>query len=239
MKGTLVNTVAVLVGSGLGVLLKTGLAEKYKETVMQTLGLAVGIIGIKMALASENFIMVILSLVIGAIMGEYFTLNKKIDNLGQKLTAKCGEKYGDVGVGFVTASLIYCIGAMAIVGALQDGINGDAGILYAKALLDGISAIVFAATLGIGVSLSALSILVYQGSITLLAGVLQPLLIPAVITEITATGGVLIIAIALSMLNILKIRIANLLPSFTICPSPIFISESGVRHSFITPRPRG
>ena len=210
MKGTLVNTVAVLVGSGLGVLLKTGLAEKYKETVMQTLGLAVGIIGIKMALASENFIMVILSLVIGAIMGEYFTLNKKIDNLGQKLTAKCGEKYGDVGVGFVTASLIYCIGAMAIVGALQDGINGDAGILYAKALLDGISAIVFAATLGIGVSLSALSILVYQGSITLLAGVLQPLLIPAVITEITATGGVLIIAIALSMLNILKIRIIML-----------------------------
>ena len=216
MKGTLVNTVAVLVGSGLGVLLKTGLAENYKETVMQTLGLAVGIIGIKMALASENFIMVILSLVIGAIMGEYFTLNKKIDNLGQKLTAKCGEKYGDVGVGFVTASLIYCIGAMAIVGALQDGINGDAGILYAKALLDGISAIVFAATLGIGVSLSALSILVYQGSITLLAGVLQPLLIPAVITEITATGGVLIIAIALSMLNILKIRIANLLPSMLV-----------------------
>ena len=216
MKGTLVNTVAVLVGSGLGVLLKTGLAEKYKETVMQTLGLAVGIIGIKMALASENFIMVILSLVIGAIIGEYFTLNKKIDNLGQKLTAKCGEKYGDVGVGFVTASLIYCIGAMAIVGALQDGINGDAGILYAKALLDGISAIVFAATLGIGVSLSALSILVYQGSITLLAGVLQPLLIPAVITEITATGGVLIIAIALSMLNILKIRIANLLPSMLV-----------------------
>lgn len=216
MKGTLVNTVAVVVGSGLGVLLKTGLAEKYKETVMQTLGLAVGIIGIKMALASENFIMVILSLVIGAIMGEYFTLNKKIDNLGQKLTAKCGEKYGDVGVGFVTASLIYCIGAMAIVGALQDGINGDAGILYAKALLDGISAIVFAATLGIGVSLSALSILVYQGSITLLAGVLQPLLIPAVITEITATGGVLIIAIALSMLNILKIRIANLLPSMLV-----------------------
>ena len=216
MKGTLVNTVAVLVGSGLGVLLKTGLAEKYKETVMQTLGIAVGIIGIKMALASENFIMVILSLVIGAIMGEYFTLNKKIDNLGQKLTAKCGEKYGDVGVGFVTASLIYCIGAMAIVGALQDGINGDAGILYAKALLDGISAIVFAATLGIGVSLSALSILVYQGSITLLAGVLQPLLIPAVITEITATGGVLIIAIALSMLNILKIRIANLLPSMLV-----------------------
>ena len=216
MKGTLVNTVAVLVGSGLGVLLKTGLAEKYKETVMQTLGLAVGIIGIKMALASENFIMVILSLVIGAIMGEYFTLNKKIDNLGQKLTAKCGEKYGDVGVGFVTASLIYCIGAMAIVGALQDGINGDAGILYAKALLDGISAIVFAATLGIGVSLSALSILVYQGSITLLAGVLQPLLIPAVITEITATGGVLIIAIALSILNILKIRIANLLPSMLV-----------------------
>ena len=221
MKGTLVNTVAVLVGSGLGVLLKTGLAEKYKETVMQTLGLAVGIIGIKMALASENFIMVILSLVIGAIMGEYFTLNKKIDNLGQKLTAKCGEKYGDVGVGFVTASLIYCIGAMAIVGALQDGINGDAGILYAKALLDGISAIVFAATLGIGVSLSALSILVYQGSITLLAGVLQPLLIPAVITEITATGGVLIIAIALSMLNILKIRIANLLPSMLVV---IFLS---------------
>ena len=128
MKGTLVNTVAVLAGSGIGVLIKTGLAEKYKETIMQALGLAVGVIGIKMALTSENIIMVILSLVIGGIIGEYLCLNKKIDEFGNRLTDKCGEKYGDVGVGFVTASLVYCIGAMAIVGSLQDGINGDASI---------------------------------------------------------------------------------------------------------------
>ena len=216
MKGTIVNTFAVLLGSGVGVLIKTGLAEKYKETIMQALGLAVGVIGIKMSLASENFVMVILSLVIGGIIGEKLNITKKIDTVGTKLTDKCGDKYGDVGVGFVTASLVYCIGAMAIVGSLQDGINGDAGILYAKSMLDGISAVVFAATLGIGVSLSAIAVLLYQGSLTLLAGVIQPFLSNHIITEVTATGGVLIISIALSMLNILKIRIANLLPSIVV-----------------------
>lgn len=216
MKGTIVNTFAILLGSGVGVLIKTGLAEKYKETIMQALGLAVGVIGIKMSLASENFVMVILSLVIGGIIGEKLNITKKIDTVGTKLTDKCGDKYGDVGVGFVTASLVYCIGAMAIVGSLQDGINGDAGILYAKSMLDGISAVVFAATLGIGVSLSAIAVLLYQGSLTLLAGVIQPFLSNHIITEVTATGGVLIISIALSMLNILKIRIANLLPSIVV-----------------------
>ena len=216
MKGTIVNTFAILLGSGVGVLIKTGLAEKYKETIMQALGLAVGVIGIKMSLASENFVMVILSLVIGGIIGEKLNITKKIDTVGTKLTDKCGDKYGDVGVGFVTASLVYCIGAMAIVGSLQDGLNGDAGILYAKSMLDGSSAVVFAATLGIGVSLSAIAVLLYQGSLTLLAGVIQPFLSNHIITEVTATGGVLIISIALSMLNILKIRIANLLPSIVV-----------------------
>jgi uncharacterized protein len=213
MKGTIVNAVAVLAGSGIGLLVKTRLANKCQQTVMQGIALAVAIIGLQMALKTQNVLIVILSMVIGGLLGEYLNIDGLLNRFGAWLTTFMGRQYGNAGEGFVTASLVYCVGAMAILGAIQDGLTGDAGILYAKAMLDGVTAVVLASGLGIGVALSSLSILVYQGLLTLLAVQFAHLLSEKVIAEMTATGGLLIIAISLLMLKIQTIRVANLLPA--------------------------
>lgn len=216
MKGTIVNAVAVIIGSGMGMALKRGIPTKYQETVVQCLGIAVGLIGLQMALKTQNILVVIISLVLGALIGEALDLDAMLNKVGDWLTLRLGSQYGNVGEGFVTASLIYCIGAMAIVGSIQDGLTGNADTLYAKAMLDGVFAVVFASTLGIGVMLSSISILLYQGTITLLAGVLSAILSDAVIAEMTAVGGVLIVGISITTLELKKIRLANLLPAIPI-----------------------
>ena len=216
MKGTLVNAAAVLVGSGAGCLLRQGLPQRWRDTVMAGLGLAVGVIGLQMALKGADPLLVIISLVLGAISGEALDLDGRLKRAGDRLTARVGEQFGDVGKGFVTASLVYCVGAMAVVGAIQEGLSGDAGTLYAKAMLDGVSAVVFAAGMGIGVAFSAVSLLLYQGSITLLAGAASSVINEAMLTAVTATGGVLIIGISLLVLEVKTIRVANLLPAIVI-----------------------
>lgn len=216
MNGSLINFFAILIGSGMGLFIKRGIPERYKETVMQSLGMAVGIIGMKMALSSENMILVILSIAIGAVCGEFLKIQEFLDHLGAALTNKFGDKYGDVGKGFITATLVFCIGAMAIVGSIQEGINGDASILYAKSMLDGIISIVFTAAMGIGVGFAAIPVLIYQGFITICASVFGEVISQAAITELTAVGGILIIGISLNMLEIKLIRVANLLPSIPI-----------------------
>lgn len=221
MKGTLVNAAAVITGATVGLLLKRGMPERYQQTIMQGLGLAVGIIGLQMAFKTQNILIVILSIVVGAVLGEALNIDAWLNKLGNWLTAKLGNQYGNVGEGFVTASLVYCIGAMAVVGSIQDGLTGDASTLYAKSMLDGISAIVFASTLGIGVALSSISVLIYQGSITALAGAFSTLLTGSIITELTAVGGVLIIGISLLMLEVKKIKVANLLPAI---PAAVIIT---------------
>ncbi len=221
MKGTLVNAAAVITGAAVGLLLKRGMPERYQQTIMQGLGLAVGIIGLQMAFKTQNILIVILSIVVGAVLGEALNIDAWLNKLGNWLTAKLGNQYGNVGEGFVTASLVYCIGAMAVVGSIQDGLTGDASTLYAKSMLDGISAIVFASTLGIGVALSSISVLIYQGSITALAGAFSTLLTGSIITELTAVGGVLIIGISLLMLEVKKIKVANLLPAI---PAAVIIT---------------
>lgn len=221
MKGTLVNAAAVITGAAVGLLLKRGMPERYQQTIMQGLGLAVGIIGLQMAFKTQNILIVILSVVVGAVLGEALNIDAWLNKLGNWLTAKLGNQYGNVGEGFVTASLVYCIGAMAVVGSIQDGLTGDASTLYAKSMLDGISAIVFASTLGIGVALSSISVLIYQGSITALAGAFSTLLTGSIITELTAVGGVLIIGISLLMLEVKKIKVANLLPAI---PAAVIIT---------------
>lgn len=221
MKGTLVNAAAVITGATVGLLLKRGMPERYQQTIMQGLGLAVGIIGLQMAFKTQNILIVILSVVVGAVLGEALNIDAWLNKLGNWLTAKLGNQYGNVGEGFVTASLVYCIGAMAVVGSIQDGLTGDASTLYAKSMLDGISAIVFASTLGIGVALSSISVLIYQGSITALAGAFSTLLTGSIITELTAVGGVLIIGISLLMLEVKKIKVANLLPAI---PAAVIIT---------------
>ena len=168
---------------------------------------------------TNNIIIVIISLVVGAIIGEYFDIDKGLNSFGSwiggKLT-KGDEKSSAsaiIGQGFVASSLIYCVGAMAIVGSIQEGLTGDASTLYAKSILDGITAIIFAANMGVGVALSALSVAIYQGTITLLAGSMEAIMSPALLAELTATGGILIIAIGFNMLKLVKIRIANMLPA--------------------------
>ena len=229
MKGTLVNAAAILVGSSLGLLLKKGIPETYQKTIVKTLGLAVSVIGIEMALKTSNIMIVITSLIIGAICGEFFDLDGKINKLGNWLTAifkkinhnKDAANSTDIGEGFVTASLLYCIGAMAVIGSIQDGLTGDTKILYAKSLLDGTMSIALSATLGIGVALSSISVLIYQGFFTLIAGILAPFLSDFVINELAATGGVLIIGIALILLEATKIKLANLLPAI---PAAIIVA---------------
>ncbi|MDU4961302.1 MAG: DUF554 domain-containing protein [Sporomusaceae bacterium] len=213
MKGTLVNSAAVLVGAGAGLLLRRGFAERYQKTVMQGLGLAVGLVGLEMALKTENMLIVILSLATGGLLGEWVDIDRRLNSFGGWLSEKSKGGYGDLGQGFVAATLIFCVGAMAVVGSIQDGLTGDAATLYAKAMLDGISSVILASAMGAGVALSSVSILLYQGTITLLAGQISSLLGPAVIREMTAVGGILIIGISLLMLEIKTIKVANLLPA--------------------------
>lgn len=217
--GTIANVLTVLVGGTIGLQLGRGIPEKYQDTIMQGVAMAVCIIGLQMALKSQNIIIVIVSMVVGGILGEALGIEDKLNSLGQWLGTKIGSHAkgkGDFAEGFVAASLIFCVGAMAIVGSLQDGLKADPSILYAKATLDGITSTILAANLGLGVAFSALSIGIYQGTLTALAFLIGPYMTEAVTTEVSATGGLLIIAISINMLQILKIRIGNLLPAMFI-----------------------
>lgn len=190
------------------------LPEKMKNTVIQGIGLAVILIGLSMALQSKNTLVVIASLVLGGILGEWIDIELRLQQLGQtleKILAK-GGKGGNFTKAFVSASLIYCVGAMAIMGSLESGLKGVHDILFAKAMLDGVSAIVFASSMGIGVLVSAIPVFLYQGGITLSATLLQGLLSAPVIAEMSATGGLLIVGIGLNILEIKEIKVGNLLP---------------------------
>lgn len=213
MLGTIVNSVAIIVGALFGVGLRKGIRDEYRQTIMDGIGLAVIIIGIMGGIKSENIILVIGSIVLGSIIGERMGIENKLDNLGNLLENKFGGKDSNFSKGFVTASLVYCVGAMAIVGSLESGIQGNHEILFAKSILDGISSIIFASTLGIGVAFSSLPVLIYQGSITLLANFVKELLTPEVVNEMSAVGGILIMAIGINILGIKKIKVGNMLPA--------------------------
>lgn len=213
MFGTIVNSLAILMGASLGFFLKRGIPERFKNTIMQGLALAVVVIGLQMALETKNVLIVVLSLVFGALTGEFCRIEDRLDKLGAWMESKVGHSQGDFAKAFVTASLVYCVGAMAIVGSIQDGISGDASTLYVKSLLDGVSSVVFASTMGLGVAFSAIPVLLYQGTISLLAQFIQGFLTAPVIAEMTATGGILIMGIGIKMLDLKDIKVGNLLPS--------------------------
>lgn len=213
MLGTIVNSMAIIGGSILGVLLRNGIKDEYKTTIMDGIGLSVIVIGIMGGIKSENIILVIASIVIGGLIGETIGIEKKLDNLGDKLKGSFAKGDSNFTKGFVTASLVYCIGAMAIIGALESGIQGNHERLFAKSILDGISAIIFSSTLGIGVAFSAIPVFLYQGTITLLSNSIKDILTPEVINEMSAVGGILIMAIGINILEIKKIKIGNLLPA--------------------------
>lgn len=223
--GTLVNVAAIAVGSLVGLLLKKGLPARISGALSVAVGLCVLYIGIDGCLAGENMLIAVLSMVIGAVFGECLDLDGKLNRLGeavQKRLQKGDKGPSTIAQSFVSASLLFCVGAMAIVGSLQSGISGEHGTLYVKAILDGISSIVFATTLGGGVILSVIPLFIYQGAIALLAQFIAPYLSEAVIAEMTCVGSLLIVALALNLLNITKIKVANLLPAvflpIALCP---------------------
>lgn len=220
MVGTIVNSIAIIVGGTIGTLLKVGIPDRFKNIVMQGVALSVAIIGISSGLQFNNLMLVIMSLVIGGVIGEVLDIEGYLNRLGDTLQRKLSKDNGStISKGFVTASLVYCVGAMAIVGSLKEGLSGDHSILFAKSVLDGISSIIFASTFGVGVIFSAVSVFLYQGFITVGASFLQGLLVKPVIDDMTAVGGILIFAISLNMLEIKSIKVGNLLPSIFI---PIF-----------------
>lgn len=225
--GTFVNVAAILIGSTIGILLKNGLKERFRNTIMQALGLATMFIGLSGALRgllsvdneilqSDNTMIMILSLAVGALIGEGINIEEKLEKLGilcKKTLRVKGEKGENFVEGFVTSSLLVCVGAMAIVGSLQDGLTGDASMLYAKSLIDGVAVIIFASTLGIGVYFSAIPLAIYQGAITLSAKAIEPFLTDRLILNMSFVGSILIFGIGVNMLFGKKIKVGNLLPA--------------------------
>ncbi|NHM33593.1 DUF554 domain-containing protein [Neobacillus terrae] len=219
--GTLVNGALIIIGTLLGKVLNR-IPESMKVTVMYAIGLAVMVLGLQMGLKSENFLIVILSLVIGAVLGEVWALEDKLNKLGMWLERKLGSSTGkgSISEGFVTATLIFVIGAMAIIGALDSGIRGDHDVLYTKSIIDGFTSIILTTTLGIGVLFSAVPVMLYEGLIALFATQIDTIVPKALmdqfITEMTATGGVMIFAIGLNLTGMTKIKVANFLPGILV-----------------------
>lgn len=212
--GTAVNGAAIVFGGVLGVLLGNRIPERIKHLVMQGIALSVLLIGVKMALEAQNILVVVFSLILGGIIGELLGIDESLRKAGAWLESKAAQSGSGLARSFVFATLLYGVGAMAVTGALESGLLGQHRILYVKAILDGTTSIAFAATMGLGISLSALPVVLYQGAITLAAGTLQPFLGPEVISELSGVGGLLILAIGLHLLELKEVKVANFLPAF-------------------------
>lgn len=220
MLGVIVNVGTVLFGSLVGLFLKRGIPEKVTEALMIGIGLCTVFIGISGALQGENTLVLILSMAIGTVIGTLLDIDRQLNRLAAYVENRFKQKDGQVTVaeGFVTASLLFCVGAMTIVGSLQAGLTGDCEMLYTKATLDLISSCVLSASLGIGVLLADIFVLVFQGGLVLLAGFIAPFLTDYAIGEMTCAGSVLIIALGLNLIGVTKIKVANYLPVILIPP---------------------
>lgn len=221
--GSIVNAFAVMAGSSVGLILHHvlgasgrgtgGRMSGFSDAIMKGLGLCVLLIGIQGALNTQNVLMMILSVVIGAMIGHLCDLDGMINRLGQWIERKTKGRFGPVAEGFVSATLLFCVGAMTVVGSLNSGLNGDHTMQYTKSMLDLTTSVIFASSMGIGVMFAAVSVLVIQGGITLLATWIAPILTETVITEMTAVGSLLIIGLAFNMLGLTKLKIMNYLPA--------------------------
>jgi uncharacterized membrane protein YqgA involved in biofilm formation len=225
MTGTIINVITVIIGGTLGTFLGSRLPNKMRETIMHGLGLMTLVIGAQMAMSSRNVLIVLGSILVGGIIGETLGIQDALDSIGKKLEDRFahGGEAGRFTRGFVTASLIFCVGPMTILGSIQDGLLGDFNLLAIKSMLDGFAGLAFSSTLGIGVAFAALTVFVVQGIISLVAMLLGSALgavtrdTPWVI-EMTATGGVLVMGIGLVLLELKQVRVGNLLPAIFIAP---------------------
>ena len=216
MLGTIVNAIAVIIGGLIGLCLKKGLPKKLSDAVMTGVALCTVYIGISGCLKGQNPLITVISIAVGAVVGTLLDLDGKLNSLGDKVEEKFSKNPGEkmsLAQGFVSASLLFCVGAMAIMGALQSGLTGDNQTLYTKSLLDFISSIVFASSMGVGVLLSAIVIIIYQGGIALLSGIVAPLLSDAAVAEMTCAGSILLIGLGLNLLGVTKIKIMNYIPA--------------------------
>jgi uncharacterized membrane protein YqgA involved in biofilm formation len=223
MLGTIVNSLAIIGGCLVGLVVKGRLTEKISSTIMNGLALCVLYIGISGALKGQDTLQIIICIAIGALVGEIIDIDKRLNDLGEIIERKINNSRKNVSSekisiseGFVTSSLLFCVGAMAVVGSLESGLQGNNTTLFAKSILDGVSSIIFTSSLGIGVILSSVAILIYQGSITLLAGGLSTILTDTVISNMSAVGSLLIVGLGFNMLGLSKIKVANLLPAIFI-----------------------
>jgi uncharacterized membrane protein YqgA involved in biofilm formation len=212
LAGTVVNAAAICAGALVGRYAGRFIPVKVRQTVMAGLGLTVLLIGLQLALKSRQPMIVIGSLILGGVLGEMLQIEARLESFGLWLQGRFAGA-GNIAEGFVAASLLYCVGAMAIMGALQDGFGGTPSILYAKAALDGVASVALASTLGIGVLFSALPVALYQGGITIAAGSAKLLLTETVVLEMNAVGGLLIVAIGLDLIGIKRLPVGNMLPA--------------------------
>ena len=219
MTGVVVNVLAIVIGCLLGLTFKRFIKDSYKETIMNGIAITVIMMGTMNVIETNELLVVIVSIVLGSLIGEILDIEGKINSFANGLSIRFSkEEGGDNSFveGFVTTTLIFCVGAMAIVGSIESGLTGAHETLFAKSLLDGVSSIIFASTFGIGVIFAAIPVLIYEGAIVLGASFVKELLTAPMITEISAVGGILIIAIALNILELKKIKIGNMLPAIVI-----------------------
>jgi uncharacterized protein len=221
--GTIVNVATVVGGTVIGLVLGRRLAERLRVTVLQGVGLVTLVSGVMQAQETRNLVFPLVAIVAGAVVGEAVRIEDRLEGLGERLHRVLARDGGESRFveGFVAASLVFCVGPLTILGSIQDGLNHDADLLILKASLDGLVAVVFASTLGWGVAASAVVIAVYQGTLTALGGVLDRALTERMVAEMTATGGIMIMAIGVRLLDIRKIRVASFLPGLLIAPAAV------------------
>lgn len=211
--GSVVNAAAIIAGGLAGTVVKKGLPERFSNIIISALGLLTVAIGVSFAVQSKEIIVVVFSLVLGSISGELINIEKRMNDLGDYVQNKLKSNGGNFSEGFVTASLLFCVGSMAIMGSLQSGLMNDHRILFTKAVMDGVISVVFASTMGIGVAASFVPVFIYQGAISLMASAIAPYLSEAVMTEMTSTGGILLIGVGINILELKKIKVGNMLPA--------------------------
>jgi hypothetical protein len=214
--GSFVNAGAIMAGTGIGLLAQHRFSQKYADVSVNALGLFTLVLGISMGIQTKHIMIVIFSLVTGSLFGQLLDLESLFAKAGESLKKKLGNEGSTFTEGFVTASLLYCTGSMAVLGSFQEGLGHFPVLLLAKSAMDGVISIAFAVSLGLGVLFSAIPVFIYQGVLTLFAGTLQGALSEAVITEISAVGGVLLIGVSLSILNIKNVHVMNMLPSMLV-----------------------
>ena len=214
--GVAVNTATVIIGSFFGLIFKKGIPERFKDGLMKGIGLCTIYIGISGTLQGSNTIVLILSMVIGVLIGTWINIDKRFNSVSQRIEKKLskgGEESGGFAKGFITACLVFCIGSMTIVGSLEAGLNGDNKMIFIKSILDLISSFVLASSLGFGVMVSAVFVLLFQGAIVLLSSAVAPLLTDSVINEMVCVGSLLIFALGLDLTGIKKLKVMNYLPA--------------------------